>query len=342
MSVVERIWFGEDAAAAAGRVALWPLALAYEGTMRLRTRLYDAGVLPSTVPRLPAISVGNLTVGGTGKTPIAAWLATQLSATASPAIVLRGYGGDEIAVHQRLNPQIPVVARPDRARAIAEAQGRGADVVVLDDAFQHRRVARVADVIVLSAEQMLRPRRLLPAGPWREPLSSLRRADLIIVTRKSFAAERAADAAQIARLQAPAVPIAVVHLSPMELATATDAETAPLEVLRGAPVLAVAGIGEPALFARQLEELGARVTLAAYRDHHSFTDADANELARRAGKGLVVCTLKDAVKLAGRWPGPSRLWYVSQQLVVDQGVEHVTRLIKRMLSARAAVAPTAG
>jgi tetraacyldisaccharide 4'-kinase len=341
VSFVERIWFGDGAAAAAGRAALWPLSLAYEGSMRLRSRLYDAGVLASEEPVLPTISVGNLTVGGTGKTPFAAWLAGELAGNA-PAIVLRGYGGDEIEVHRRLNPGVPVVANPNRAQAIAEAKRQGAQIVVLDDAFQHRRVARRADIVVLSAEQALRPRRVLPAGPWREPLSSLRRADLIVVTRKSADQEHVSRVMEIASLHASDVPITSVHLVPKALASATDGEAAPLDRLRGTPVLAIAAIGEPTLFREQLEGLGARVTLAAYRDHHEFTDTDVAELSRRAGKSLVVCTLKDAVKLAGRWPGPSRMWYVSQQLVVDQGAEHVTRLIKRVLSARATAAPSAG
>lgn len=342
MSVVERIWFGDDAVAAAGRAALWPLARAYEGTMRVRASLYAAGVLPSATPALPTIAVGNLTVGGTGKTPVAAWLAGQIAPHARPAIVLRGYGGDEIEVHRRLNPGAPVVANPDRAQGILAAKGMGAEVVVLDDAFQHRRVARHADIVVLSAEQLLRPRRMLPAGPWREPLTSLRRADLVIVTRKAADEQRAAGAAGIARRYAPDTPFASVHIAPRELASVTDGETASLEELRGVSVLAIAGIGEPALFARQLEGLGARVTLAAYPDHHAFTDADVSALARRAANGLALCTLKDAVKLAGRWPGPSRMWYVSQQLVVDQGAEHVTRLITRVVTARAAAAPSAG
>jgi tetraacyldisaccharide 4'-kinase len=342
MSVVDRIWFGDDAVAAAGRAVLWPLSVAYSGVMRLRGRLYDAGVLPSEEPVLPAISVGNLTVGGTGKTPIAAWLAGELSAQAHPAIVLRGYGGDEIEVHRRLNPGVPIIANPDRAEGVAAAKQAGADVVVLDDAFQHRRVARQADILVLSAEQMLRPRRLLPAGPWREPVSALRRADLVVVTRKSADAGRAAGALALARQAAPEKPLAVVHLAPRALASTTDGEIASLDRVRGANVLAIAAIGEPTLFARQLEALGARVTVAAFRDHHAFTDADVAALARQAGNGLALCTLKDAVKLADRWPGPSRLWYVSQQLVVDQGAEHVTRLINRVVTARAAAAPSAG
>src|SRR5262245_17652810 len=103
MSAVDAIWYGTGAGARAARALLWPMARAYELATRLRTRLYDAGVFATYASALPAISVGNLTVGGTGKTPFAAWLAGQLSRDAKPAIALRGYGTDEIEVHRRLN-----------------------------------------------------------------------------------------------------------------------------------------------------------------------------------------------------------------------------------------------
>jgi len=127
------------------------------------------------------------------------------------------------------------------------------------------------------------------------------------------------------------------------LSSATGDMTLPLERMRGASVLAIAAIGEPDVFLEQLEALGAKVSLAAYRDHHKYTDAEIKSLALHVpADGLAVCTLKDAVKLADRWPGPSRLWYVSQQLVVEQGAEDLNRLLKRALDARAAVATTAG
>ena len=344
---VENVWYGRSAGNIVVRAALWPLAKAYTVAVSARTRLYDAGVLPSQTPALPTISVGNLTVGGTGKTPFAAHLAGELSRRARPAIALRGYGGDEIEVHRRLNPDVPVFVNPDRSAAVREAKSYGADVVVLDDAFQHRRIARNADVVLLSAEQVLRPRRLLPAGPWREPLSGARRADLLVITRKSASIVEAEHAMAIVRADVPGVPIASVSLAPKELVAVGDTPggrplTLPLERLNGASVLAIAAIGEPELFRRQLELLGARVVLESHRDHHSFSDADIRDATIRVPPdGLAVCTLKDAVKLAGRWPGPSRLWYVSQQLVVDQGVEEVNRLLERVIDARASATTTA-
>ncbi|MGH7679711.1 MAG: tetraacyldisaccharide 4'-kinase, partial [Gemmatimonadaceae bacterium] len=263
--------------------------------------------------------------------------------SATPAIAMRGYGKDEDEVHRRLNPGVPVIVNANRTAAVIEAKVHGADVVVLDDAFQHRRMARNADIVLLSVEQLMRPRRLLPSGPWREHLSAAKRADLIVLTRKSASAGDAEKSRQLVQKEVPRIPMAVVHLAARDLVDTADGARQPLERLRGASVLAIAAIGEPALFQRQLEDLGADVTLAAYRDHHKFTDAEIRSLAQHVPRdGLALCTLKDAVKLSGRWPGPSRLWYVSQDLVVEQGVEELNRLLKRVLDARATAAITAG
>ena len=332
--VVERIWFGESGIARAVRGALSPASAAYAGMMRARRRMYDAGILAVTPAAIPSISVGNLTVGGTGKTPVAAWLARKLAQRARPAIVLRGYGGDEIDVHKRLNPDLVVVANADRAVALQRAKALGADVAVLDDAFQHRRIARVADVVLVSAEQMLRPRGVLPAGPWREPLTSARRADLVILTSKAITrGDRDLATSQLRDLIGDA-PLAVVGLHAdvlLDVAEPTRGMSA--QELRGKRVHAIAAIGEPELFRKQLVWFGADVSLSAFPDHHAFTDREIASLASKRAD-LVVCTLKDAVKLAARWPGPNRLWYVSQQLQVEQGQEHIDRLLQRVLTAR--------
>ena len=327
------------------RAALWPLSRAYDIAMLARTRLYDAGVLDTKVAELATISVGNLTVGGTGKTPFSAWLASELKADgrARPAIAMRGYGGDETEVHKRLNPDVTVIINPNRGAAIREAKSRGADVVILDDAFQHRRIARNADIVLLSVEQLLRPQRMLPAGPWRERLPAASRADLIVLTRKSASEMDVERVKDIVRDSIPNVPVVVVHLVPQRLVQVTGDATRPLEDMRGENVIAIAAIGEPDVFKQQLEQFGARVELASFRDHHGYTSDDIMQVAARVRvDGFAVCTLKDAVKLAGRWPDPSRLWYVSQQLVVEQGAEHLDRLLKRVLDARVATTMTAG
>jgi tetraacyldisaccharide 4'-kinase len=332
--VVGVVWFGKGLGPAAARLALRPLSAAFGVIVRARSALYDAGALRSSAPAIPVLSVGNLTVGGTGKTPVSAWLAARLSGSARTAVALRGYGGDEIAVHARLNPHVPVLAGADRLAAVAQAKARGAEIVVLDDGFQHRRLRATATVVLVSVEQLERPRRLMPAGPWRETLTAARRADLVMLTRKSASQERASRAAKWIAAEI-GVPTAQVHLAPALLRRVPDGETKSLDGLDGAPVLAIAAIGEPDSFRRQLEALGAEVTLAAFRDHHDFTEADARALALRVpSRGLAVCTLKDAVKLAPLWAGSAGLWYLSQQLVVERGEADIDRLLERVLAAR--------
>ena len=215
---VERLWFSPALGARAARAALAPLELAYGGVVALRGRLYDAGVLPVHETRIPALGVGNLTVGGTGKTPLSAWLAGELAARgAQPAIVLRGYGDDEPLVHRILNPGITVIASADRVAGIERAAAAGCDIAVLDDAFQHRRAARTADVVLVSAERWSERRRLLPAGPWREPLSAARRAALVVVTRKSAPIEAAERIAERVESAAGGIATAIAHFALGEL-----------------------------------------------------------------------------------------------------------------------------
>jgi tetraacyldisaccharide 4'-kinase len=312
------LWQSHNLLARFARMVLAPAALAYRGGVAARGAL-----LRVRTPAIPVISVGNLTVGGTGKTPIAAWIVGELrNLGARPAVILRGYaGGDEIDVHRRLNPGVAVIANADRVAGVMQAREQGADVAVLDDAFQHRRVARVSDIVLVSADAWNGEVRLLPAGPWREPLSALRRASVVVVTRKA-ADESRADAVTRA-LGVSAVPVAVARLTLGNLMT-LGGEERPLETIRDAAVVAIAGIGDARAFFAQLRAAGARVTAHAFRDHHAFTRADADRLARAAAGALVVCTLKDAVKLGREWPrGAGPLWYVSQRVEFDRGREAV-------------------
>ena len=320
-----------------GRTALWPLELLYGGAVAVRDALFDAGVLPSHAPALPSLSVGNLTVGGTGKTPVSAWLTAQLAQRgARPALVLRGYGGDEPLVHARLNPQVPVVIAPDRLDGIARAAASGADVAVLDDAFQHRRVRRSVDVVLVSAERWTPRPRLLPAGPWREPVRALGRASMVLVTRKAATdADAAVVTSDLARL-VPEVPRGVVHLAMGELRRVDGDGVLPLQALSGARVLAISAIGDPVAFQEQLREQGGCVRARTLADHHPFTSAEASRMAAALEPGaMAVCTLKDAVKLGPLWPRAAPpLWYVSQRLTIEHGAPALDALIARVLAAR--------
>ena len=334
-AMIERVWYGDGRWPSAARVALSPFELAFRAITAVRNALYDTGVLRAADPGIAVISVGNLTVGGTGKTPIAAHIAGRLKGRgAHPAIVLRGYGGDEILVHERLVPGVIVVADPDRVRGARLAAQRSADVVVLDDAFQHRRIARSADVVLVAAERLTNNARQLPAGPFRESPRSLRRASLILVTRKSASPEDVDRALLWCARWAPDVPTAVARLELGDLRR--DADRAPLPSLVGERVLAIAAVGDPRAFSVQLAAAGAHVELASFPDHHAFTDSDVSGLARRAiGYSRAVCTLKDYVKIGPRWPAnASPLWYASQRVHIERGENVLDAIISDVFARR--------
>ena len=296
---VRWLW-GESAAARIARIPLIPLAAAYWIVMRWREATARGVVrLP-----LPTIAIGNLSVGGAGKTPLAAWIAGYCVAHARrPGILLRGYGGDEPLVHRRLVPEAVVVANPDRLAGALAARTRGAQVLVLDDAYQLLRVGRDLNIAVVSAESLSGSPWPLPAGPWRERWDALARADAIVVTRKQASAGRAAEVADALARRRPGLPICVAWLAVSHLEGLQSETRRELGVLAGRRVLAAAGIADPESFAAQLRALGAVVQLVAYQDHHAFGAGDLQRLARAAAEGdYVVVTEKDAVKFRGRWP----------------------------------------
>ena len=339
-AMARTVWYGEGFDALLARAVLTPFEWMYGAVSLVDGARRARGAGRSQVP---TVSIGNLTVGGTGKTPIAAWFASQLHARGgAPALLLRGYGDDEPLVHAALNPGVPVLADVDRRRAADEAIGKGATTLVLDDAFQHRQMPRDADVVVVSADLWSDlPVRLLPAGPFREPLRALRRASLVIVTRKAASVERAAEVAKQLSIASGGVPLAVAHLAPGRLCPWTGGASESVEALRGQRVLAVSGIGAPDAFLAQLAAAGAQVQAATFGDHHAFSANDVQDLvARGAEVDRVICTLKDAVKLGPQWPAQHRpLWYLSQLVVIETGTASVEALLDRLISPAASHTP---
>lgn len=333
MRLIEQVWTGDSSTDRAGRIALAPLEAVYRALVALRGEFYDRGIATVIKPNIPVVSVGNLTVGGTGKTPVSAWIASRLlQAGRAPAIVLRGYGGDEPLVHSRLNPGVPVVVAPDRSQGISEAASIGADVAVLDDGFQHRRSARDLDIVLISADDWSGQVRMLPAGPFREPLSALRRASVVIVTRKAATDAQVEDVLEAVR-SASSVPTAVVRFELQDLVVeGTSEQRMPAGALANKRVLAVAAIGNPAAFFSQLAHLGAQVEPLAFSDHHSFTANDIAIISERSSRfDYLVCTLKDAVKLRPVWPaGSAPLWYVSQAVTAERGEATIDELLMRL------------
>lgn len=299
-------WRGEAGVAGTlANVVAAPVEAAFRGVVRLRNALYGAGLLPSQPGDLPVISVGNLTVGGTGKTPVSAWMVrTFIESGVAPALVARGYGRDELLLHARWNPGVPVVAAARRWEGVRQAAHSGAEVVVVDDGFQHRKLRRDADVVLLAAETPF-PGRSLPRGPYREQPGALRRADLVIVTRKGASEEEARRVVDRVGESAPDVPVARVALVAIGWGTLTGGEGGPPEELP----MVVTGVAQPegvrTLARRQLglgldgaSRRGDATPLMAFPDHHEFDLADVMAVARASAGRPVVVTEKDAVKLA--------------------------------------------
>jgi len=259
--------------------------------------------------RCPVASVGNLTVGGTGKTPMVAYLANLVAGEGyRPLIVSRGYGAERGAMNEEARelaercPGIPHVQGADRLRAVrAYAAAHPCDVAILDDGFQHRRLARDLDIVLLDALRPFGYGHLLPRGLLREPPSALRRADVLVVTRADLvdaeALARVKEAAE--RYAGTAAPVLTAEHRPAGLVFA-DGSRAPSEWLAGRTVAAACAIGNPEAFRRTLERLDARVVrLDAFRDHHAYTAEDLSRLAgaaREAGAAALVTTGKDFVK----------------------------------------------
>lgn len=289
-----------------------PASWLYGGVMRIRNGVYGRGIGVRRVD-VPVISVGNLSVGGTGKTPIVQWVArTLVAADRRPAVCLRGYapsgatGSDEADEHREALPGTPVLTGGDRVRSVREAMSRGEaiDAVVLDDAFQHRRLHRDLDIVLIDAGARTPSDRVLPAGWLREPRSGLRRADAIVVTRA--AAVDQSLAGRIADL-AGRPPVAWVDhvwsgIRQHPAGTASpDAPVVPAGSLSGRRIAVMAGVGRPEHVAATARGHGAEVVhIEPVRDHQPYDAAGLSAAlgrARASGAEALLVTRKDRVKL---------------------------------------------
>ena len=293
------------------RLALAGLSAPYGVVVGCRNAAYDHGLLPTAQGPMPVISVGNLTLGGTGKTPLVAWLARAVAAHGvRPAIVSRGYGAargersDEAAELSILLPDVPHVANRDRVAGVREAAAAGAEIALLDDGFQHRRLGRDLDIVAVDATDPFGCGHLFPRGLLRESLTGLARGHAVVLTRAAAVdAQRRTDIRRVlttsCRGRLPPVWVEATH-RPVQLRSATSAAQ-PLERLTNARIAAFAGIGNPAAFRTSLTNLGAAlIGFRLFPDHHAYTAADLDAIRDWAADlhaDLVVTTLKDLVKV---------------------------------------------
>ena len=331
---LRRSWDGQSGLLGRLMIGLLiPAEALYRGAVLLRNRCYDLGLLPQSESGIPVISVGNLAVGGTGKTPVASWLISRLVTMGhQPALVTRGYGADEILLYEVHNPGVPVVISRSKIEGVARAAREGAAVAVLDDGFQHRAAKRDVDIVLLAAEQGS-DGPLLPRGRFREPLSALSRADAIVVTRKIATQAEARAIGRLAIGKAPHAVLGQIHLCEDVW---TELEGYPQgEALAGppdGPLLAVSSIAEPDGFHEMVRSRANGVVESmAFPDHHPFSENDIRRIRERAAGRPVVITEKDAVKLRAFSHELPRMYVLRLRVVWDFGQDAVMELVQRAL-----------
>jgi tetraacyldisaccharide 4'-kinase len=364
LSRLERIWYGEEEGLppVAGplpsllRAASSPYRLALIGReFGYRRGLVRGGKLP-----VPCVSVGNIVVGGTGKTPAVSWIVRLFQEMGlRPAVVSRGYGGsfngvgrvppgcgaaaaarfgDEPLLLAARHPEVPVVVGKDRyAAGEAAVREHGAQVVVADDAFQHRRLARDVNIVVVDARRGFGNRRLIPGGPLREPPTALTRAEIIILNRVSASADPESRRREILRLAPRGMFVeGEVTVSGWRRFDSGGHETG--EAPAG-PVFAFCGLANPGVFRRSLEKVPLPVRgWRTFRDHHLYRARELEELAaesEEAGAEAVVTTEKDAVRIS-LWPGRLPLSVMRVDLDITRGRDLLAEMLARLVGKQGA------
>ena len=346
------------------RALIWLPAKLYELAVRLRVAAYETGYRKPRRLDAAVIAVGNLTLGGTGKTPLVEYIARYLQREAHRvAILTRGYGrksgamqtlnaprhsragesannpsyrevGDEPLMLARLLPDVPIVVHKDRYEAGRRAtQAFGADVLVLDDAYQHLRLARDLNLLLIDASDPFGGFEMVPMGHLREPLYGIKRADAVIVTRADRPFDQAQVAAIIRHFCGDHTPVMymtnrITGLRHLETGVVYE----PREFI-GWKAAVLCAIGNPHAFAEDILQLGIDIVAEHFfRDHHPFTQADldrATAAARQAAADLIVTTAKDAVRLEGLRHGAVPIY------VAEMGVESDDEIRLKSLLLRA-------
>lgn len=312
--------------------------------MALRNRLYDRGWKRREKVPLPVVSVGNLTLGGTGKTPCVEYIARYFRDNGyCVALLSRGYGAgqgpnDEALVLEENLPDVPHLQGADRVHlAWAAFDELESEVVVLDDGFQHRRLERDLDVVLIDATNPWGYGYLFPRGLLRESRRGLKRAGVVVLTRcdQVDAEKRRQLREDVARLT-PSTPIVETCHRPVDLKNSKGV-TYTLEELRRRPVAAFCGIGNPEAFRRTLTDAGANVVaLRAYADHQAYSRQDVEELRRWASEqpadAMVVTTQKDLVKLEIAELSGRPLWALQIRLqgMTDDGMAALDRALEQV------------
>jgi len=312
--------------AALMRTALRLAEAPYTLAMSWRNRRYDLGIVPTTRLSVPVVSVGNITLGGTGKTPLVQWIARWYRRhQVRVAIVSRGYRAEQGALNDEAREleqkllDVPHLQNPHRlAGAQIAIEELHSQLIVLDDGFQHRRLARDLDIVLLDALEPFGFDHVFPRGTLREPLAGLRRAEVIILSRADMLESSQCEAIR-RRVEdlAPQAAWAQAQHAPKDLISAAGGR-APLDLLHGQPVAAFCGLGNPAGFRHTIVSCAYRlVDFCEFPDHHSYTRANIEDLtawAEHLNVSAVLCTHKDLVKIGLDQLGQIPLWAIGVEI----------------------------
>jgi len=296
-----------------------PFALLYFVITALRNIFYNSGIFRSHKINAKVISVGNITWGGTGKTPVTAFIADMLAKkNHRVSILIRGYGNDESELLPKLTSNVPVIIGKDRVATGTEAVERHiSDTVILDDGFQHRRLKRDLDIVCVDAVKPFGNGWVIPAGILREGMGSLKRADIFLITKSDLASGRDCIERLEKKLKAikPGAVIAKAIHRPLYLYKILDEEKVNIGELQNKELALVSAIGSPGSFEKTILRLGLKVNKHfVFRDHYLYAKEDLvkiDDYCKKNNLDTVVTTEKDAVKLKG-----CRLSAVSLQLLV--------------------------
>jgi tetraacyldisaccharide 4'-kinase len=339
-----------DVGASLMRGLLWVLSLLYRSAVAVR-RAYLR--FAAERAEIPVISVGNLTVGGTGKTPLVTLLARRLAEMGHrPLVVSRGYkktgdgpGDEAAAMRQQLSASAAHIESPDRAGGIRKALAQSPrDVAILDDGFQHMRLARDLDIVTIDATRPFGYGHVLPRGLLREPIAALRRADAVVITRSDQVTGDELDwiGEQIRANTIADTPVLRAVHAPTYLTT-LDGDRENLDTLKDVAVMAFCGLANPGAFRMTLEGLGARVVGARdFADHHPYTAGDVAGIikaARAAGARKIVTTGKDMVKvsegdIAAIWPEDLRPVALEIEIRFSEGPDALDALLRQVVTAK--------
>jgi tetraacyldisaccharide 4'-kinase len=325
------------------RFGLWSLSLGYRLGIACRNLAFNRGWMAVHKVSVPVVSIGNLTTGGTGKTPCVEHVARFFRhLDLQVALLSRGYGSeagrnDEALVLEENLPDVPHLQGADRAAlaqiAIEELES---DVLVLDDGFQHRRLDRDLDIVLIDATCPWGHGYLLPRGLLRESIGSLNRADVVMLTRCDLAARESIEQIRTVVRSVKELPIVESVHRPAEWRNASHAVKS-LDTLRGRPVGAFCGLGNPDAFRQTLTKLGMNVVAwRTYPDHHAYSRNDIEELRDWARQlptdAAVVTTQKDLVKIRLDTLAERELWALAIQLQITSGQEAFEALLGKVVS----------